>query len=164
MTPELRQLQNSVFSRLNFKMTCIGQDPESTEYHGHHFQAGQLRFQFRKAKITPKKIGQFVTLWKRNPENNKTEPFTDKDPFDFYLIFCNDEQKSGFFLFPKPILIQKQILTSLSKDGKRGFRVYPVWDFPENRQGLKTQAWQKDFFIDFSDTQYFEKLKGIHHF
>nr|WP_314492715.1 MepB family protein [uncultured Chryseobacterium sp.] len=64
-------------------MTFIGQDPESTEYHGHHFQAGQLRFQFRKAKITPKKIGQFVTLWNRNPENNKTEPFTDEDPFDF---------------------------------------------------------------------------------
>lgn len=161
MITELEQLQNSVFSTLNLIISSLQPDPECKEYFGHSFQLNQFGIKFRKAKITPKKIGQFVTLWKRNPESKQTEPFTSKDPFDFYIIFCDNNDQSGFFFFSKEILIQENILTTLSKDGKRGFRVYPPWDIPENIQAVKTQDWQKHFFIDFSNENLVEDLKSI---
>lgn len=159
MITELEQLQNSVFSKLNVIITHLQPDFECEEYFGHNFQLNHHNIKFRKAKITPKKIGHFVTLWKRNPESKQTQPFTSEDPFDFYIIFCDRDNKSGFFFFPKQILIQKNILTTLSKDGKRGFRVYPTWDSPENKQAVKTQNWQKDFFIDFSDDNFLVTLR-----
>lgn len=161
MITELEQLQNSIFSKLNLIISHLQPDSECEEYFGYSFQLNQLSIKFRKAKITPKKIGQFVTLWKRNPESKQTEPFTSEDPFDFYIIFCDNNDQSGFFFFSKEILIQKNILTILSKDGKRGFRVYPTWDSPENKQATKTQDWQSQFFIDFADENYVEKFESI---
>ena len=161
MITELELLNNSVFSKLNVIISHLLPDLECDEYLGHNFQLDQFSIKFRKAKITPKKIGQFVTLWKRNPVNKQTEPFTYQDPFDFYIIFCKNDDRTGFFFFSKQILIQQNILTTHSKDGKRGFRVYPTWDSPPNRQALKTQAWQQDFFIDFSDNNFLEKLRQL---
>ncbi|HEX7870118.1 MAG TPA: MepB family protein [Chryseobacterium sp.] len=161
MITELEQLQNSIFSKLNLIISHLQPDSECEEYFGHSFQLNHLSIKFRKAKITPKKIGQFVTVWKRNPESKQTEPFTSEDPFDFYIIFCEQGEKLGFFFFSKQILIQKNILTTLSKDGKRGFRVYSIWDSPENKQAIKTQNWQKDFFIDFDNKQFLELFESI---
>lgn len=164
MIRDLQRLQNSVFSKLHLIISQLQQDSECEEYMGYNFQISHFNIKFRKAKITPKKIGQFVTLWKRNPESRQTEPFNQEDTFDFYIIACDFDEKSGFFLFPKSILSQKHILTTLSKEGKRGFRVYPDWDFPENKQAKKTQDWQKEFFIDFSDENYLKKFVSIFNF
>lgn len=161
MTKELEQLQNSIFSKLNLLISNLQPDSECEDYFGYQFTLNQTNIKFRKAKITPKKIGQFVTLWKRNLQSKQTEPFTSEDPFDFYIIFTQLNNQFGFFFFPKSILSQKNILTTLSKDGKRGFRVYPNWNFPENKQAEKTQNWQKDFFIDFSDENCKEKFEHI---
>lgn len=159
MITELGQLQNLVFSKFNLIISHLQPDSECEDYFGHSFQLNHFNIKFRKAKITPKKIGQFVTLWRRNPQSKQTEPFTSEDPFDFYIVFCNSDENSGFFFFPKNILSQKQILTTAFKKGKRGFRVYPSWDSPENKQATKTQNWQKDFFIDFSDDDFLGKLR-----
>ncbi|MCX8534021.1 MepB family protein [Chryseobacterium luquanense] len=161
MITELEQLQNSVFSKFNLIISHLQPDSECEEYFGNSFQLNQFSIKFRKAKITPKKIGQFVTLWKRNPESKQTEPFTSEDPFDFYIVLCEQGKKSGFFFFSKQILIQKNIITTLSQDGKRGFRVYPIWDSPENKQAIKTQNWQKDFFIDFDNKQFLKLFESI---
>ena len=161
MITELEQLQNSIFSKLNVVISHLKPDSECEDYLGYNFQINHLNFKFRKAKITPKKIGQFVTLWKRNPESKQTEPFSSEDVFDFYIIACECDEKFGFFFFSKEILAQKHILTTLSKEGKRGFRVYPNWDFPENKQAAKTQNWQREFFIDFSEEDFLEKFKLI---
>lgn len=164
MTKELEQLQNSIFSKLNLTISNLQPDSECEDYFGYQFTLNQINIKFRKAKITPKKIGQFVTLWKRNLQSKQTEPFTSEDPFDFYIIFTQFNDQFGFFFFPTSILSQKNILTTPSKEGKRGFRVYPNWDFPENKQAAKTQNWQKDFFIDFSDEKFLEKFKHIFKF
>lgn len=161
MITEFEQLQNSVFSKLNLIISHLQPDSECEEYFGYSFQLNQFTIKFRKAKITPKKIGQFVTLWKRNHKSKQTEPFTSEDPFDFYIIFCDNNGKAGFFFFSKQILIQKNILTTLSKDGKRGFRVYPTWDIPKNKQATKTQDWQKFFFNDFSNEQLVEEFSSL---
>lgn len=120
---------------------------EAADYEGCEYTQGDHRFIQRTTKVTPKKDGLFVTLWKRNHQGI-TAPFTEKDKFDFVRILCQKGSKSGCFLFPKEILAQKGILQISGKktSGKRGFRVYPKWDHPKNKQALNTQKWQQEYF------------------
>lgn len=161
MIPELTFIQNSVFSKLNCTISNLHPDLECEEYLGYNFQLNHYHIKFRKAKITPKKIGQFVTLWKRNPASKQTEPFSNSDPFDFYIIYAELDNRSGFFFFPNTTLIQQHILTTPLKEGKRGFRLYPDWDIPQNKQAEKTKRWQEKFFIDFSNTTHLNEFKEI---
>lgn len=148
MIRELSQIESLVFKNLQLTILNIKIDLECEEYLGYNFSLGHFKIKFRKAKITPTKNGQFVTLWKRN-SNGKTESFTFSDDFDFYIIFAEQENNSGFFIFPRKILAEKQIISD-QKEGKRGFRVYPNWDRPESKQAEKTKNWQTKFFIDFT--------------
>ena len=100
----------------------------------------------RTAKITPKKIGQFVTCWKRNAKGI-TEPFKYSDDFDFFIIKVFDKNSAGYFKFPKAVLVKNGIVSTEKKDGKRGFRVYPSWSKPTNKQAIKTQYWQLKHFV-----------------
>ena len=100
----------------------------------------------RNAKITPTKIGQFVTLWKRL-NNGPIQPFDVSDSFDFVIINVRSENQIGQFIFPKKVLIEKDVFTTPSKEGKRAIRVYPLWDKPLSKQALKTQQWQLDYFL-----------------
>lgn len=95
----------------------------------------------RTANITPKKIGQFVSIWKRNQEGI-TVPYEISDDFDFMIISTKKDNKAGQFIFPKAALLEQGIISTENKEGKRGIRVYPPWDTPENKQAIKTQAWQ----------------------
>lgn len=137
------------FEKLNLPTANIEPDLECEAYFGFNFQLHHTTIKFRKAKITPKKIGQFVTLWRRN-NKGVTEPFTTTDPFDYYLVYTEENHQKGFFIFPKWILGEKHFLTDGTKEGKRGFRVYPPWDKPTNKQAQKTKAWQTNFFIDLA--------------
>ncbi|WP_267402639.1 MULTISPECIES: MepB family protein [unclassified Chryseobacterium] len=161
MIQEIQIVQDKAFKKLNLIISDITKDLECDEYFGYHFKLDQFNIKFRKAKVTPKKIGQFVTLWKRNPETKETEPFQYNDDFDFYIIYTEHENHQGFFLFSKKALIQHQILTTESKEGKRGFRVYPDWDIPVNKQAIKTQNWQQKSLINLSENSYLEKLQNI---
>lgn len=162
---ELKKIENLLFKEVNLKISNVIEDKESQEYFGYNFQTEKLNFKFRKAKITPKKVGQFVTLWKRNSQNI-TEPFNETDEFDFYIIVTQEIEKFGFFLFPKNELIKRNILSTKLKEGKRGFRVYPSWTKTENKQAEKTQSWQAEFFIDFTknDNKTSQKLSAILNF
>ncbi|MBD3906167.1 MepB family protein [Chryseobacterium sp. Ch-15] len=161
MTTLLEKLQTLLFSNLGLVISNLHQDQESKEYFGCNFQLNSFQIKFRKAKVTPTKVGQFVTLWKRNPISKETEPFTSEDPSDFYLILTETSDNFGFFLFTKDVLIKNQILSTDFKDGKRGFRVYPNWDIPQNKQATKTQNWQTQFFINFDDENYVERFESI---
>lgn len=143
----------------NLPITNTQKDLECEEYLGYNFDLGTNKVKFRKAKITPKKIGQFVTLWRRNADGI-TEPFNVNNDFDFYIIYIEKDEQQGFFLFPKLVLGEKQILTKGTTEGKRGFRVYPNWDIPESKQAEKTKAWQVEFFVDLKkpDNDVFKKI------
>ena len=161
MTTLLEKLQELLFSNLGLVISNLHQEQESKEYFGGNFQLNSFQIKFRKAKVTPTKVGQFVTLWKRDPISKETEPFTSKDTSDLYLILTETSENFGFFLFTKDVLIKNQILSTNFKDGKRGFRVYPNWDIPQNKQATKTQNWQTQFFIDFADENYVDKFEAI---
>ena len=126
-------------------VTNYQQDLESPTYKACSYSVDGLKIIERTAKITPKKIGQFVTCWKRNTQKI-TQPFDAKDAFDVFIIKVEGDNRSGYFKFPKKVLIDQGIVSSDKKPGKRGFRVYPSWDKPSSAQALKTQTWQLAYF------------------
>ena len=127
---------------LNFKIEL-----ESQEYSACDFQLDRQNVKFRLAKITPTKIGQFVTIWNRN-EKGITQPFDISDDFEFYIIAARQQNKFGVFVFTKSVLYNNKILSDKTRDGKRGIRVYPTWDLTTNKQAQKTQQWQTKYFLE----------------
>lgn len=152
MINEIYKLDDLIFKSLNYHLTEIHPDKEADEYFGFDFKINDIKIKFRKSKLTPKKIGQFVTFWKRD-QNNKTVPFDVDDDFDFYLILMEENANAGFFIFPKSILEKEDLISSQLKAGKRGFRIYSDWHFPTSKQAEKTKLWQTRYFINFSDAE-----------
>ena len=122
---------------------------EANEYNGCEYFLKDQRYIQRTAKLTPKKIGQFVTLWKRNL-NGITTPLDINDNYNYVVIICFQRKKLGSFLFPKEVLVQQKIISNfpVRSEGKRGFRVYPKWDTPTSKQAIETQRWQLDYFVE----------------
>jgi len=102
---------------------------------------------FRKGKITPKKKGFFVTIWKRDDKGN-TCPFASSDPYEYVIIDVQNGSREGKFIFPKDVLIMNQIFSHQEKAGKRGFRLYPPWENELNPQATKSQKWQVKYFTE----------------
>lgn len=148
---DLELINDLVFKPCDVSLKNIQPESESQEYAAHTFQLNEYQILFRKAKITPIKTGQFVTLWKRI-EKGITEPFDLTDQIDFYVIATRTPSKFGVFIFPRKILHDHKVLSDATRDGKRGIRVYPIWDEPTSKQAQKTQVWQTQYFIDLSDS------------
>ncbi|WP_298393974.1 MepB family protein [Flavobacterium sp.] len=143
---ELEKTSSLVFENLELKIRNLIIEKESQEYCAAQFELNNSKIIFRKAKVTPTKIGQFVTLWKRI-KDKPIEPFSSTDNFDFVIINCETQFNFGQFIFPKTVLEEKGYLQSQSIKGKLGFRVYPSWDKTENKQAQQTQNWQLNYFI-----------------
>jgi hypothetical protein len=131
----------------NTEVQRIVSHDEASDYKGCYYELGKTRVIQRTAKVTPKKIGQFVTLWKRNSAG-ETCPMSEEDNFDYVIILCRANELSGRFVFPKRVLLEKGYISSteIPGSGKRGFRVYPNWDQPKSKQAVKTQLWQSKYF------------------
>lgn len=162
MKDEFKYIDEILFEALGLKVSNISYEKEAGDYCGFNFQLGKLNMKFRRAKITPKKTGQFVALWKRS-SIGKTEPFGFEDHFDFYIIGIGNGNNSGCFVFPGTILAEQNILSVNGREGKRGFRTYSKWDMPENKQARQTQSWQILYFIDLikDRTLSIQKLQEI---
>ncbi|WP_185155107.1 MepB family protein [Chryseobacterium sp. c4a] len=145
----LETIEKQLFHPLGLSCSNIEEDLECREYSGFNFNLNEQNIKFRISKITPTKTGQFVTIWKRN-KKGETVPFDIIDNIDFYLIASFKDSLSGIFIFPKKILLEKGVLSNEKKIGKRGIRVYPTWDKTESKQAQKTQAWQTQYFLEFS--------------
>ena len=158
----MNEINTEIYQRCNLAISNFITEPESKEYNACQFQIDGRLVICRTAKITPKKTGQFVTFWKRNTEGI-TEPFSEKDNFHHFVINVNTENNIGQFVFPKSILIAKGIISTEKKDGKRGFRVYPIWDTATNKQAQKTQHWQLDYFLELNSTTDFKKVAELYH-
>lgn len=140
-------VKNLVYDTCALDFTDLKLEKESIEYDACSFQMNGKLILHRTAKITPTKIGQFVTIWKRN-HTGQTEPFHIDDDFDLIIISTKNNNLFGQFIFPKSILLEKGIVSSNKKKGKRGIRVYPPWDVTINKQAQNTQEWQLNYFLD----------------
>jgi hypothetical protein len=136
-----------IYNKCGFNFSELKLEKESAEYDACTFQLNGKSIIHRSAKITPTKIGQFVTIWKRN-ENRQTEPFHINDNFDLIIISSRNGDLFGQFIFPKSILLEKGIISNNEKQGKRGIRVYPIWDVTTSKQAQKTQLWQTKYFVE----------------
>jgi hypothetical protein len=154
-------MNKTVFKKCGLKISDLKTEAESKEYNACRFQLNGLQIISRTAKITPKKTGQFVTFWKRNKQGI-TEPFSETDNFHYFVINVEKENRHGQFVFPKSVLMAKGIISTENKDGKRGFRIYPIWDTPTSKQAEKTQQWQLGYFYEIGETTDFEKVKRLY--
>ena len=146
---ELNTLKEKAFDPLLLLCSEFMAEPESQEYKAVGFALNQKTVQYRCAKVTPTKIGQFVTLWKRDGVGEEIRPYHVSDNLDLAIIAANQGNRQGYFIFPHFVL-KKQGIVQDNKPGKRGFRVYPIWDKPTSKQALKTQAWQLEYFFELS--------------
>ena len=78
------------------------------------------------------------------------------------MISSRAENHFGQFIFPKSVLCEKGIISSGEKEGKRAPRIYPPWDKADNSQAKRTQAWQLQYFIKFSEDSFdFLRMKHL---
>ena len=123
---------------------------EGQEYNAAGFDLNGMGVKFRTGKITPTKIGQFVTLWKR-PSGGPIKPYDTADGVDFFVVSVRSPQgRLGQFVFSQAVLVAQGIMSQGGKGGKLAIRVYPAWDKAENAQAKKTQAWQLNYFFEIN--------------
>ncbi len=149
LNSNLIEVKIKIYDKLSLSISNVNNELEGIEYDACQFELNGRRIISRSAKITPKKAGQFVTCWKRN-QNGQTESYSENDQFDYYVINVKSGDRFGQFVFPKSELINKGIVTTEKRDGKRGFRVYPIWDEALNKQAEKTQKWQLNYFYEIN--------------
>ena len=133
---------------------------ESREYGACTCKINNLTIVFRVAKITPTKIGQFVTLWKRIG-NGPIIPYDMTDSVDIFIVSARNGENFGQFIFPKDVLRRKGFISSDGVGGKRAIRVYPPWDRPESKQAQKTQSWQILYFVEIRPVLNIHKIHNL---
>ncbi len=145
--PDFLVVKNRLYDPNNFKIGAVSLEPESAEYAACFFNLNELSVRFRVAKITPTKVGQFVTLWKRVGKS-PIQPFDVSDAIDLFVVCVRQGEHFGQFVFPKSALIQHGILSIEGKGGKRAIRIYPPWDETSSKQAMETQRWQLRYFLE----------------
>lgn len=135
------------------ELTELITEKEGQEYEASRFNLNGLKVISSKAKITPAKIGQFVTSQKKSSKR-PIERLHQTDDFSLIIINTHSSNKYGPFIFNKDKLIKKGILSTGVKESRRGFRVYPPWDFPRSKQGMKTQDWELNYFLTIDTHTY----------
>lgn len=149
---ELLKVKELIYDPCGFEFTNLYKEPESKDYGAYKFKLNDLHVIFRIAKITPTKIGQFVTLWKRN-NNGPIEPYDTCDELDLFVVSTRKDEHLGQFILPKSVLLEQGILSKNNKGGKRALRVYPPWDEAPSKQAKQTQKWQLDYFLSIPQNQ-----------
>ncbi len=150
MHPDLQLANELIYKKLTLCCDNFVFEPESSDYAAATLTLNHYRILFRISKITPTKTGQFVTLWKRS-NGGPIQPFDQTDPLDFVIIGIRSQKNVGQFIFPKAILISKNIFSRNNVGGKRAIRVYAPWDKANSKQAQITKKWQAEFFVDMSD-------------
>lgn len=149
--PDLLAAQESAYEPMGYAYSNLKQDEESQEYGACTFEMNNKIIKFRVAKITPTKIGQFVTFWKRIG-TGPIMPYDMSDSFDLLVVSVRNAKHFGQFIFPKNMLWQKGLVSNDGNGGKRAMRVYPPWDITDSPQAKKTQAWQLLYFAEIQPT------------
>lgn len=141
-----QQLIYHLTTTYNASIENLLPDAEAQEYDGGSFTLASQHFIYRKAKITPKKLGHFVTLWQRNSQGITT-PYNNLFTVDNVIIAVEQDAHIGYFLFSKDVVLAQGIFSTPKKEGKRGFRLYAPWLMPDSLQARKTQQWQTKYFV-----------------
>ena len=74
-------------------------EPEGAEYSAHSLTVDGRSAVYRRAKTTPTKLGQFVTLWRRS-DAGPIRPFDVSDGVELFIVKVYNEEQLGHFIFP----------------------------------------------------------------
>lgn len=121
-------------------------EPESADYGAARVGIDGRTVVVRHARITPTKIGHFVTLWKRMEKH--IAPLDSADGVHFAAIHVGDGEQEGWFIFDRAALLAHDVMSRDGAGGKRALRVYPPWCAPLARQAIRSQQWQLSYFVD----------------
>lgn len=157
---DLIAAQKIAYDQIGLRYDKFALEKESQEYGACSFEMNNKIINFRVAKTTPTKIGQFVTYWKRIG-SGPIMPYDINDNFDFLIISVRNAQHFGQFVFPKDILFKHGLISKNLISGKRAMRVYPPWDITDNSQAKKTQQWQIAYFFQIQPNTDIIKLKKL---
>ena len=146
--PDLLAIKTA-YEAINVTCDEICPEEESKEYGAYVFEVNRKIIRFRVAKITPTKVGQFVTFWKRSA-GGPIEPYDIIDKFDLLMVSVREAERFGQFIFPKAVLVQNGLLSKDGCGGKRAMRMYPPWVITESSQARKTQEWQGLYFYEIA--------------
>lgn len=155
------QAKKLIFNNLNLEYSELTEENEGHDYGAGYLKLSNLFVILRSSKITPKKVGQFVTLWKRN-NKGVTRPYDLSDKFDLLVINVRKDNLFGQFVFTKDVLVKKGIITTPTSSGKRGFRIYPPWDNTSSTQAKQTQKWQQEYFLAVNNKTNFNLAKKLY--
>ena len=158
--PDLFEAQKRAYEPSGLTCKNVTKEKESQEYGACTFEMNNHHILFRVGKITPTKIGQFVTLWKRIG-NGPIMPYDMADSIDFFVVSVRDAHYFGQFVFPKAVLHEKGVVSENGKGGKRAIRIYPPWGIPDNQQAKKTQAWQLRYFFEIGHKSDSAKIRKL---
>ncbi|HAG42584.1 MAG TPA: mep operon protein MepB [Clostridium sp.] len=148
----ITELNNRIYNPNNLVVTNLHEEKQNSEYAGGTFQLNHRTVRFRMSKVTPNKVGQFVSFWEKD-ENMQNQAFPYESAPDLLVITCITDNKLGQFVFPKEILLKKKILRTCLQKGKMAMRVYPIWDTPISNQAIETQKWQLLYFVNLSNSE-----------
>ncbi len=156
-------LDEQLYKPNNLMPTTLKEENFNQDYSGGTFTLAKKTIRFRVAKITPKKSGQFVAIWEKDPFG-KNSAFDYSTAPDLLVVTCFKEQRLGQFIFPKQLLLQKKILKNQQQRGKMAFRIYPSWDHPTSKQAIATQVWQLPYFVtqDTAKKQFSDKIQTLY--
>ncbi|MFE3445038.1 MepB family protein [Nocardia sp. NPDC059180] len=151
-----------IFDFLGLTISAPVPEQENAEYGAFVSSVGRGSVRFRVGKLTPAKVGLFVTVWRR-AEDGSTEPLAAEDGIDLLVVTAREGKCFGQFVFPKTALVEHGIVSVEGRGGKRGFRVYPPWSPTGNRQAMRSQKWQCDYFLELEghekvDVQHAKRL------
>ncbi len=147
--PDLLAAQALAYAPCGYSVDQLKPELESAAYAACSVLLNSLRVQYRVAKTTPTKTGQFVTLWKR-VGTGPIQPFELSDPVDVFVVSTRSKPHFGQFVFPKAVLAARGMVATNGKGGKRAMRVYPPWASTTSRQARSTQIWQAAYYVDLS--------------
>lgn len=122
-------------------------EAESIDYGAARLGLGARAFVFRIAKTTPTKVGQFVTLWKREALGGPIAPLDAADDIDLVVVAVAGDDQRGQFLFPAGLLVSRSVMSLDNMGGKRALRVYPPWTTPTAPDALRSQRWQLHHYL-----------------
>ncbi len=153
-------VEELIYNPIGLYCKNIRLEIESKEYEACEFTMNNHLIKFRSGKITPTKVGQFVTFWKRIG-SGPIMPYDISDTFDFLVISVRNKNHFGQFIFPKYALYKYGLVSKGGKGGKRAIRIYPPWDLPKNKQAQRTQQWQLMFFFEIDPDRPLDKTRVL---
>lgn len=105
-----------LFDVLGVEYSPAVSEPDNAEYGAVIADVGQSTTRFRVGKLTPRKVGLFVSVWRRAP-GGSTEPFPAEGNVDMLVVAAREGDRFGAFVFPTEVLVSRGVV---SVDGVGG--------------------------------------------